>query len=114
MTTGDGNELDAIKFDRDGNGRFIDLTANDTALNPIIDDSLALDGGFPEGQRLPYEPKGAVYEQMHRGSCVASSYRMILSDGGLAIPEGPEAYIRTAADVDMIDGGYLSNVPKAL
>jgi hypothetical protein len=111
MTTGDGNESDAIKLDRDSKGRFIDLTANDTAFNPTIDDSLALDGGFPKEQRLPYEPKGALIRQIYQESCVASSSRMILSDGGLA---RPEAYVRAVADVDCEEGGYLSNIPKAL
>ena len=34
-----------------------------------------------------------------------------MSDSGLA---RPEAYVRAIADVDCDEGGYLSNIPKAL
>ncbi|MBA2395277.1 MAG: hypothetical protein H0V70_21320 [Ktedonobacteraceae bacterium] len=36
---------------------------------------------------------------------------MVLSDGGIDVPE---AYVREAANVDAIEGGYLKDVPKAL
>lgn len=77
----------------------------------LIPDGQVQGGGFPEGQRLPYDPPGEVFEQNYDGSCLAACCKMVLSDDGIV---QPEAYIRTAADVDAQQGGYLSNAPDAL
>jgi WXG100 family type VII secretion target len=69
------------------------------------------DGAFSDGQRLPYDPEGELIPQSYDGSCVASSCRMVLNDNGIEVPE---AYVRDAANVDAIEGGYLKDVPDAL
>ena len=94
----------------------VNVTEGDGVVSSGPDDSLVQgntygDGGFPDGQRVEYEADGTLIEQSYRGSCVAASTRMILNDAGIEVPE---AYVRGVADVDTIQGGYLSKVPDAL
>jgi ABC-type bacteriocin/lantibiotic exporter with double-glycine peptidase domain len=67
------------------------------------------DGGFPESERLPYEPDGHVFGQANDASCVAACARMVLSDSGVDVPE---AYVRDATGVDP-SGGSIRDIPGA-
>jgi uncharacterized protein YukE len=91
----------------DGDGSSGDSDGGDE----LVQGNTFGDGAFADDQRVPYDPEGDLIPQSYSGSCVASSCRMILSDSGIDVPE---AYVRSAANVDAIEGGYLKDVPEAL
>jgi hypothetical protein len=67
------------------------------------------DGAFVRQTTFPYDSPHPNFPQIHDGSCVAASAKNILGTSDI-----PEAYIRSAAKVDAIDGGKISDLPKAL
>ena len=110
------NELDEITSESENSSEPVDpnATTGSTSSEPgngFVQGNTYGDGGFPDSQRVAYDPVGTSFRQNYDGSCAAASTRMILDDAGIEVPE---AYIRNVADVDAMQGGYLSKIPDAL
>ena len=82
----------------------------DEGLQETAEQGMKVGDIVPPEQKLPYTPKGQVFEQQENSSCVAASCKMILSDQGIGYPE---SYLRSALGTNE-DGTLLSNAPQAL
>ena len=118
IASGIDNVADSGDIAADGGGAPGDINVDEGPFNDngstgdgLVQGNTFGDGAFADNQRLPYDPEGDLIPQSYSGSCVASSCRMVLSDSGIDVPE---AYVRSTANVDAIEGGYLKDVPEAL